>query len=98
MTKLNIANSDASFAEDLQDSQSTSEGVLCVFGDHTFVPLTWMSKRQTAVPHCSTEIKIISLDAGLRSEGLFALQVRDNVLDVLSLRVMMFWETSRCIQ
>ena len=57
---------------------------MCVFGDHTFVPLTWMSKRQTAVPHCSTEIFIISLDAGLRSEGLFALQVRDHVLDVLS--------------
>ena len=31
-----------------QDSKSTS-GVLCIFGSHTFVPISWMCKKQTSV-------------------------------------------------
>ena len=42
---------DASFAGDLRDSKSTSGGLLCVFGAHTFVPISWMCKKQTAVSH-----------------------------------------------
>ena len=37
------------FAGDLEDSKSTSGGTLCVFGSHTFVPISWMCKKQTAV-------------------------------------------------
>ena len=33
---------DSDFAGDLEDSKSTSGGTLCVFGSHTFVPMSWM--------------------------------------------------------
>ena len=32
------------------------------FGSHTFVPISWMCKKQTAVSRSSTESEIISLD------------------------------------
>ena len=47
---------------DLEDSKSTSGGTSCIFGSHAFVPISWMWKKQTAVPHSSTESEIISLD------------------------------------
>ena len=56
--------------ETLEDSKSTSGGTLCIFGSHTFVPISWMCKKQTAVSHSSTESEIISLDTGLRLDGL----------------------------
>ena len=63
------------FAGDLEDSESTSGGTLCVFGSHTFVPISWMCKKQTSVSHSSTESEIISLDAGLRLDGIPALDL-----------------------
>ena len=42
-----------------------------------------MCKKQTAVSHSSTESDIISLDAGLRMDGLPALDLWDIVIDVL---------------
>ena len=57
---------DSDFAGDLEDSTSTSGGTLSVFGSHTFVPISWMCKKQTAVSHSSTESEIIPLDTGLR--------------------------------
>ena len=53
---------DSDFAEDLEDSKSTSGGVLCIFGSHTFVPTIWMCKKQTSVSHSSEKAEIISLD------------------------------------
>ena len=61
---------DSDFAGDLEDSKSTSGGTLCVFGSHTFVPLSWMCKKQTSVSHSSTESEIIIFDAGLRLDGI----------------------------
>ena len=61
---------DSDFAGDLEDSKSTSGGSLCIFGSHTFVPISWMCKKQTSVSHSSTESEIISLDAGLRLDGI----------------------------
>ena len=46
---------DSDFAGDLEDSKSTSGGTLCIFGSHTFVPISWMCKKQTSVSHSSTE-------------------------------------------
>ena len=43
------------------------------FGSHTFVLISWMCKKQTSVSHSSTESEIISLDAGLRLDGIPAL-------------------------
>ena len=42
-----------------------------------------MCKRQTSVSHSSTESEIISLDAGLRLDGLPALDQWDIVIEVL---------------
>ena len=73
---------DSDFAGDLEDSKSTSGGTLCVFESHTLVPIIWMCKKQTAVSHSSTESEIISLDAGLRSDGLPALELWDLIVPV----------------
>ena len=35
-----------------------------------FVPKSWMCKKQTAVSHSSTESEIISLEGGLRVDGI----------------------------
>ena len=74
---------DSDFAGDLEDSKSTSGGTLCVFGSHTFVPISWMCKKQTVVSHSSTESEIISLDTGLRLDGLPALELWDLIVSVL---------------
>ena len=74
---------DSDFAGDLEDSKSTSGKTLCYFGIHTFVPVSWMCKKQTAVSHSSTESEIISLDAGLRLDGILAHALWDLIVAVL---------------
>ena len=66
---------DSDFAGDLEDSKSTSERILSIFGSHTCVPISWMWKKQTSVTHSSTQSAIISLDAGLRMDGIPALDL-----------------------
>ena len=61
--------------EILRIQKSTSGGTLCVFGSHTFVPIIWMCKKQTSVSHSSIESEIISLYAGLRMDGIPALDL-----------------------
>ena len=73
---------DSVFAGDLEDSKSTSGGLLCIFGSHTLVPTSWMCKKQTSVSHSSTEAEIISPDAGLRMDGIPALDLWDLVIEV----------------
>ena len=74
---------DSDFAGDLEDSKSTSGETLCIFGSHTFVPMSWMCKKQTAVSHSSTEFEIISSDTGVRLDGLPALELWDLIVSVL---------------
>ena len=74
---------DSDFATDLEDPKSTSGGTSCVLGSHTLVPIRWMCKKQTSVSHSSTESEIISLDAGLRLDGLLALEFWDLIVFVL---------------
>ena len=50
---------DASFAGDLRDSKSTSGAFLAIVGPNTFVPITWICKKQGAVSHSSSEAEII---------------------------------------
>ena len=69
---------DSDFAGDLEDSKSTSGGTFCIFGSHTFVPTSWMCKKQTS--HSSTESVIICLDAGLRLDGIPALDLWDLIV------------------
>ena len=42
-----------------------------------------MCKKQTSVSHSSTESEIISLDAGLRLDGIRALDLWDLIVSVL---------------
>ena len=42
-----------------------------------------MCKKPSSVSHCPTESEIISLDAGLRMDGLLALDLWDMVVEVL---------------
>ena len=74
---------DSDFAGDLEDSKSTSGGTLCVFGSHTLVPISWMCKKQACVSHSSAEAENISLDAGLRTDGIPALDLWDLIIEVL---------------
>ena len=55
---------------------------MCIFGSHTFVPISWMCKKQTSVSHCSTEAEIISLAAGSRMDGIPALTLWDLVIEI----------------
>ena len=79
---------DSDFAGDLEDFKSSSGGTLCVFGSHTFVPISWMCKKQTAVSHSSTESEIISLDTGLRLDGLPPLELWDLIVSVFEASLM----------
>ena len=74
---------DSDSAGDLEDSKSTSGGTLCIFGSHTFVPISWMCKKQTSVSHRSAESDIISVDAGLRFDELLALELWELIVSVL---------------
>ena len=55
---------------------------LCAFWSQTFVPISWMCKKQTSVSHRSTESEIISLDAGLRLDWILALDLWDLIVSV----------------
>ena len=69
------------FAGDLEDSKSTSGGPVCKFGSHTFVPTSWMFKKQTSVlAELNGSAEIIPLDAGLRMDGVPALDHWDLVI------------------
>ena len=72
---------DSDFAGSLEDSKSTSGGLLCIFGSHTLVPTSWTCKKQTSASHTSTEAEIISLDTGLRKNGIPALDLWDFVIE-----------------
>ena len=73
---------DSDFAGDVEDSKSTSGELSCIFGSQTFVPPSWMCKKQILVSRSSTEAERISLDAGLRMDGIPALDLWDLVKEV----------------
>ena len=50
------------------------------FGSHTIVPISSMCKKQTSVSHSSTESEIFFLDAGMRLDGIPALDLRDLIV------------------
>ena len=88
---------DSDFAGDLEGSKSTSGGTLCVFGSHTFVSISWTCNKQTSVSHSSTESEIISLDAGLRLDGIPALELWDLIVLVLGNTIQNHDRTERCL-
>ena len=75
---------DSDFVGDLEDSKSTTGGSLVYhWKPNTVSHINWMCKKQTSVSHGSTESEIISLDVGLRMDGLLALDLSDVVTTVL---------------
>ena len=52
---------------------------------NTFVPISWMCKKQTSVSHSLTNSKIIFLDVGLRLDGIPALDFWDLIVLVLGI-------------
>ena len=74
---------DSDFAGDLEVSKSTSSGTLCIFVRHTLFPRSWMCKKETCVSHSSTESDITYFYAGLRMDGIPALDLWDLVIGVL---------------
>ena len=56
--------------------------ISCILASPAFVPISVMCTKQTSVSHRSTESEIISLDAGLRMDGLLALELWDVVVEV----------------
>ena len=88
---------DSDFAGDLEDSKSTSGGTLCIFGSQTIVPISWMCKKQTAVSHSSTESEIISLEIGLRIDGIPALELCDLIVSVFGSESQISDRTGRLV-
>ena len=68
----------------LKISKQTSARISCLFGSRTFVPVSWMCKKQTSVSHSSIESEVLSLDAGLRMDGIPAHDLWDLVVEVLN--------------
>ena len=65
-------------------TQNQHQAEFCAFLEvEHVVPISWMCKKQTSVSHSSTESETISLDAGLRMDGLPALDLWDVVIEVL---------------
>ncbi len=73
---------DSDFAADHDDPKSTSGIALCIRGPHTFVPLTFISKKQGAVSHSTTEAEMIALELALRQELLPFLDLWEAVLQM----------------
>ena len=71
---------ESDFVGDFEDWKFTSGETLCVFGCHTIYPISWICMNQTSVTYISTESEIISLDAGLRLDGITALDLWDLIL------------------
>ena len=68
--------------EILKTQHQHQQEFLCIFGSRTFASISWMCKKQTSVSHSSTEAEIISLDAGLRMDGIPALTHWDLVIEI----------------
>ena len=79
-----LAYCDASFADDLQTSKSTSGLFIAIVGPNTFVPITNFAKRQASVSHSTTESEMVSLEEGLRSEALPIITFWEHVTQLFS--------------
>ena len=79
-------------------TQNQPQGESCVFSEveHLF-PVSWMCKKQNAVSHSSTESEVISLDAGLRMDGL-PLDLWDMVIEVSSSTTHTVQPNHNCIR
>ena len=71
------------FAGDLEDSKISIKWSIVRFWKSYNSSTNWMCKKQTSVSHSSTESEIISLDAGLRLDGIPTLDSWDLIVFLL---------------
>lgn len=71
---------DADLAGCTKTAPSTAGAFLALVGPHTFLPLSAVSTRQTAVPHSTPEAELLAADAGVRAEGLTAVTIWEILL------------------
>ena len=71
------------FAGDLEDSNSISGGILCLFGSRRSFLLVECARDKTSVSQNSTESEVVSLDAGLRMDCIPALDHWGLIVGVL---------------
>ena len=71
---------DSDFAGDRKDMKSTSGVFLALYGTHTFFPLCSASTKQTNVSHSSVEAELVACNKGMRTEGLPALDLWEQLL------------------
>ena len=64
---------DSDCARDLEDSKSTSGGLLCIFGSHTFVPISRMCKQYCHVGNTAKQCRL-----GLFQDSDFAGDLEDS--------------------
>ena len=57
-----------------------------LIGPRTFIPITWMCKKQGAVSHSSSEAEIIALEIVVRMEVIPALTLWDTVIDIQDMK------------
>ena len=75
---------DADFAGSSDNAKSTSGGYLVLAGPNSWFPLSWISKRQSAVARSTTEAEVVSLAVSLHTE---AIPMQDLMSLVLGRRV-----------
>ena len=67
--------------------RSTSRFVLAVSGPSSFAPVSWGTKRQSIVSRSTTESKFVSLSTALFSEAIPTLQVWQELIPGMTLKV-----------
>ena len=72
---------DADHCSGIDHTKLTSGMTLAVEGPSTWFPLTWASRRQTATARSTTEAEMISLGAGLFSEGIPTQEFLEQIFD-----------------
>eukprot|EP00959_Pyramimonas_sp_CCMP1952_P261481 5467123-Pyramimonas_sp.AAC.1 len=77
-----MLSADASFADYITSSKSTTGVFAALAGPNTFSPVNAVCRKQTIVSHSSTESEIVALDSALRLEGLPLLSFWEAVVEV----------------
>ena len=66
------------------DSKSTTGALIVLIGPNTYIPLSWLLKKQDTVSLSSTEAEIVALVKSLKIEGIPMLDLWEKLLEVFS--------------
>ena len=70
---------DADHCSGIDHTKSTSGMIMALEGPHSWFPLAWASRRQTATARSTTEAEMLSLGAGLFGEGIPAQELLEEI-------------------